>query len=422
MAEVVLLIDCNSFYASCELLFRPDLKGRPVIVLSNNDGCVVARSKEAKKIGIPMGAPLFTIENLVKTFDVVQFSSNYPLYNDISNRVMNTLRRFGSGIEVYSIDEAFLTIPSQQEGVDILSVAKTIRQTVLKEVGIPVSIGISHTKTLAKVASIEAKKNVSGVHALIEKKEIDATLQKLDVVEIWGIGQRLAPKLQSYGVFSALDLKKTDKTRLKKLFNIVVVKTALELDSIPSFELEEIPKFPKSITCSRSFGKPVEELSLLQEALSSYTAQAAEKLYKVGGTAGGIIVFLTTNRFSEPFYANSVYIPLAERTFYPPALMEKGLEGLCEIYRAGYHYKKVGVTLVDLSPTTQHQLTLFQEQFHLPKKQKELVDAVHRIKKRFGINAIQYASEGIHKVWKNKKELRSPLYTTLWEDILTIKI
>jgi len=216
MAEVVLLIDCNSFYASCELLFRPDLKGRPVIVLSNNDGCVVARSKEAKKIGIPMGAPLFTIEHLIKTFDVVQFSSNYPLYNDISNRVMNTLRRFASAIEIYSIDEAFLTIPCPKEGVDILDLAKTIRQTVLKEVGIPVSIGISHTKTLAKVASIEAKKNATGVHALIEKKEIDSTLQKLDIVEIWGIGQRLAPKLQSYGVFTALDLKKQIRQESKK--------------------------------------------------------------------------------------------------------------------------------------------------------------------------------------------------------------
>jgi DNA polymerase V len=398
MSEVILLIDCNSFYASCELLFRPDLKGRPVIVLSNNDGCVVARSKEAKKIGIPMGAPLFTIQNLVKAFDVVQFSSNYPLYNDISSRVMNTLRHFSSSIEVYSIDEAFVAIPAS---ADAVAVAKAIRAAVLQEVGIPVSIGISHTKTLAKIA---------------------ATLKQLNVVEIWGIGQKLAPKLQTYGVFTAFDLKQTDKNKLRKLFNIVVVKTALELDSIPSFTLEEIPRFPKSITCSRSFGKPIEELSLLQEALSSYTAQAAEKLYKAGGTAGGVIVFLTTNRFSEPYYSNSVYIPLAERTFYPPALMEKGLEGLSEIYRKGYFYKKVGVTFVDLALTTQHQLTLFQEQFQIPKKQKELVEAVHRIKKRFGIDAVQYASEGIQKSWKTRKDQRSPLYTTVWEDILTIRI
>jgi DNA polymerase V len=419
MSEVILLIDCNSFYASCELLFRPDLKGRPVIVLSNNDGCVVARSKEAKKIGIPMGAPLFTIQNLVKAFDVVQFSSNYPLYNDISSRVMNTLRHFSSSIEVYSIDEAFVAIPAS---ADAVAVAKAIRAAVLQEVGIPVSIGISHTKTLAKIAAIEAKQNSEGVHPLLEKEAITATLKQLNVVEIWGIGQKLAPKLQTYGVFTAFDLKQTDKNKLRKLFNIVVVKTALELDSIPSFTLEEIPRFPKSITCSRSFGKPIEELSLLQEALSSYTAQAAEKLYKAGGTAGGVIVFLTTNRFSEPYYSNSVYIPLAERTFYPPALMEKGLEGLSEIYRKGYFYKKVGVTFVDLALTTQHQLTLFQEQFQIPKKQKELVEAVHRIKKRFGIDAVQYASEGIQKSWKTRKDQRSPLYTTVWEDILTIRI
>lgn len=419
MSQAVLLIDCNSFYVSCELLFRPDLKGKPVIVLSNNDGCVVARSKEAKKIGIPMGAPLFTIQNLVKAFDVVHFSSNYSLYNDLSTRVMQTLRPFGTEIEVYSIDEAFLTIPLE---ADVENIALTIRQTVLKEIGIPVSIGISYTKTLAKVAAIEAKKNKTGVHSLLNTEKIDDTLKNLPVVEIWGIGQRLAPKLQSYGVFTALDLKKTDKVRLKKLFNIVVVKTALELAQIPSFSLEEIPKFPKSITCSRSFGQPIEELSLLKEALSSYTVQAAEKLYKAGGTTGGMIVFLTTNRFSEPYYCNSVFVPLAERTFYPPHLMEKGLEGLEQIFRAGYSYKKVGVTFVDLAPTTQHQFTLFQEQFRVPGKQKELVEAVHRIKKRFGIDAIQYAAEGLHKIWKAKKQLRSPLYTTLWDDILTIHI
>ncbi|MFZ4772378.1 MAG: Y-family DNA polymerase [Chlamydiia bacterium] len=419
MGEIVFLVDCNSFFVSCELIFRPELRGKPVIVASSNDGCVVARSNEAKKIGIAMGAPIFTIESLIKGYNVTLFSSNFPLYNDISIRVMASLRRFGEVMEVYSVDEAFLTFNSLEQP-ELL--AKKIRKAIYKEVGIPVSIGIGTTKTLAKIANIAAKNDREGVFSLLDSKRLETALKKLPIVEIWGIGQRLAPRLQNYGIFTAWDLRTMDRVKLQRLFGIVVVKTALELEGTPSFSVEEIPKFPKSITSSRSFGTPTSELSLLNEALSSYIVRAAEKLYHVGGVAGGMIVSVATSRFIEPAYSNTIFIPLQEQTYYPPTLIEKGLEGLSQLFRPNYLYKKVGVTLIDLAPTAEHQFTFFQDSQGLCKKQKGLVEAVHQIKKRFGGEAVQYAAEGIQKQWRAKNGQRSPHYTTAWGEILTIQL
>jgi DNA polymerase V len=419
MREAILLVDCNSFFVSCELIFRPDLKGRPVVVLSNNDGCVVARSKEAKQIGIAMCAPLFTIQHLVKTFNVVLFSSNFSLYNDISNRVMHVLRKFSEKMECYSIDEAFITLTVDK---NIANTAAQIRKTVLKEVGVPVSIGISWSKTLAKIASEAAKNTPTGIFELLQERTIEQYLKKTDVTEIWGVGRKNGPKLHSYGIFSALDLRTYDKQKLRKLFNIVLVKTALELNGTPSFSLEEIPKFPQSITKSRSFGEIVYEKSVLKEAISSYAVQAAEKLYGHSGTAAGIIVFVTTNRFKESYYSNSKYIPLPHRTYHPPTLIQKAFEGLEEIFIQGLGYKKAGVILVDLQPIGSEQLTLLDENVAITEKNQQLMGAFQKIKQRFGIEAIQFASEGLQKSWKAKKGLRSPLYTTCWEDILTIQI
>ncbi|HSX12713.1 MAG TPA: Y-family DNA polymerase, partial [Rhabdochlamydiaceae bacterium] len=337
------LIDCNAFFVSCEKLFNPGLSQKPVVVLSNNDGCVVARSKEAKALGIPMGAPAFKYQSLFKEKEVQVFSSNFSLYSDISYRVMRVLSQFTCDMEEYSVDEAFLLLdcPHPREK------AAEIKQRVLQWTGIPVSIGIGKTKTLAKVANDLAKKEekANGIFFLDTPESIDAALKWLPVSEIWGIGRRLEDSLHAYGIHTALAFKNAADSWLKKLFSVTVYKTALELRGIHCLSLDTVAPAKQSITCSRSFAKPVYTLDSLNEALATFTASAAEKMRAEESYASFLSVFLTTSPFIPNAYGNSAHLSLPEPTSYTPLLISYAKEALKTIYKEDYGYKKVGVIL-----------------------------------------------------------------------------
>ena len=411
-----MLVDCNQFYVSCEQAFDPKLLHRPVVVLSNNDGCVVARSKEAKKLGVPMGAPLFQIQEIIRKNNVYALSSNYELYGDMSFRVMQTLSLFSADIEEYSIDEAFLKVNSD----DPVELATLIRKTVYSHTGIPVSIGIAKTKTLAKIAGEIAKAKPSGCFLLSEN--IDRVLKELPVIEVWGVGKRLSAQLKSYHIHTALQLKNADDTWIKKLFSVVMLRTVLELREIESLSYQEAPAQRKSITSSKSFGKAVSDLKEIEEAMSSYMARAAVKLRKNGSVAKHILVFLSTSRFEQEPYSNYQIITMPEACDYTPDLLTYAKRALHKIFKEGYFYKKVGVTLLELTDRKVRQPDLFSAEPKVNEKQKRAMNVLDKIQNKMGKSSICFAAEGIEKNWKAKKEHVSSRYTTRWDELLTIKI
>ncbi len=413
------LIDCNAFFVSCEKVFNPQLANKPVVVLSNNDGCVIARSKEAKALGIPMGTPAFKYKQLFKEKKVIVFSSNFSLYSDMSYRVMSVLAQFTDDMEEYSVDEAFLLL----DVADPLKKAAEIRNKVLQWTGIPVSIGIGPTKTLAKVANDLAKKEekTEGIFLLDTQEKVDGTLKCLPVSDIWGIGKRLEEALSAYGICTALAFKKCEDSWLKKLFSVTTYKTALELRGIPCLSLETVPCAKQTLTCSRSFAQPISDLTSLNEALATYTASAAEKMRREDSYASFLSVFLTTSPFIQNAYGNSVSISLIEPTDYTPLLIQCAKEALKSIYKDNYPYKKVGVTLCGLVSKNCYQRDLFGEQpMQTEKKIKamQLLDAVNGV---WGDDALQFAAEGTQKPWKSKRECTSQRYTTCWEELLIVK-
>ncbi|MBM3207481.1 MAG: Y-family DNA polymerase [Chlamydiae bacterium] len=410
------LIDCNQFFVSCEQAFNPKLMKAPTVVLSNNDGCVVSRSQEAKNIGIPMGAPLFQILDLVKRHNVNTLSSNFELYGDMSLRVMQTLSLFSPDIEEYSIDEAFLKITED----DPIILAKQIKNTVHKHTGIPVSVGIGQTKTLAKVASDIAKKEKDGVFLL--SGDADIELKKIPVIDIWGVGKNIAAGLKSYQIYTAFDLKNADDSYIRQKFSVVLLRTALELRGIECLSFDEIPKSKKSITCSKSFGRPVTEIKELDEALSSYTSRATGRLRKDGSVAKVVHVFLTTSRFKEDFYYNYQILTLPFPSDYTPDIIRCAKNALRKIFIEGYSYKKVGITLLDISPKHTPQSDFFDNVDKDTGKKNKVMMVIDSIKDKMGKNSIYFASEGIQKDWEAKKELCSPKYTTRWDELLKIKI
>ncbi len=414
--EHLFLIDCNSFFVSCERVFNPKLWGKPVVVLSSNDGCVVARSKEAKKLGIPMGAPAFEYDKLFKDRGVFVYSSNFTLYGDISQRVMQVLQQFSADFEIYSIDEAFLSIATD----DPLSLAQKIRQTVLRWTGIPVSVGIAPTKTLAKVANHIAKKDEkqNGVYLLEDPKLIDETLAHFPLDDIWGIGRNLSRRLREHAIFTPLQFKNSPDSWIQKRFSVVLLKTALELRGISCLPLDEVEAPNKSITCSRSFGTPVTTLPQLQEAISNYTARAAEKLRQQGLCARYLTVYLTTSPFIENRYSNSATLSLPEPTDYTPDLISVSKKGLESIFLPGYSYKKVGVILNDLSLKSFHQPDLF----HSSPDRSRAMEVLDQINEAYGRNALQFAAEGIEKPWKMRRSHTSARFTTHWDELLTINL
>lgn len=413
------LIDCNNFFVSCERVFNPALLNRPVVVLSNNDGCVVARSKEAKALGIPMGAAAFKYKALFDTQKVIVLSSNFMLYGDLSNRVMEIVKPYAVEMQIYSIDEAFLCLDAK----NIEEVCKKIRKEILQYVGIPVSIGVSTTKTLAKVAGDLAKKAPEGCSFLLTEDEISKTLRTFPVEDIWGIGRQLETFLKSKGINTADEFRKAPDRWLKDQLSIVGLRMALELRGQSCLKIQEEPVPQKSILSSKSFGRPVESFQEVAEALSSYTALAAEKLREQDLLASSVEAFILTNPFASEgtFYANSATIPLLEPSSYTPHLIAHALMALKSIYRPGLFYKKTGVRFQGLVSKTCLQRDLFTPPADLH-KQDTLMRTIDGLNARLGYNAIKFAAEGLNPQWKMKKEKSSARFTSSWDELLTIQI
>ncbi|OGV55208.1 MAG: hypothetical protein A2X45_23670 [Lentisphaerae bacterium GWF2_50_93] len=414
------LADCNNFYVSCERAFNPKLEDRPVVVLSNNDGCIIARSEEAKSIGIGMGNPFFQVRDIIDRYDVQVFSSNYTLYGDMSTRVMSILSEFTPEIEVYSIDEAFMNF-NHLKVPEMESTAREIRRKVKQWTGIPVSIGIAATKTLAKLANRTAKKNPAsgGVFLLDSDEKIKASLARTETGDIWGIGRHLAKRLQREGVYTAQDLAKADDVEIKKILGVCGLRTAMELRGVSCIKLEDAPAPRKSVCCSRSFGRDVSTLDDLSEAISLYTADAAERLRHEKLAAGTMTVFLDTGRFRKkcPYYFNSVSKTMAVPSSNTGELAGHAIKLIQNIYREKFIYKKAGIIFTDLSATAAVQLDLFSENPANFAKSCMLSETVDSINRRFGDGSVFYANEGVGKSWAMLRGRCSPHYTTKWDEI-----
>ena len=328
------LIDCNSFYVSCERLFNPKIRKKPVVVLSNNDGCIVSRSTEAKALGIKMGEPYFKAKDIIIKNDVQVFSSNYSLYGDLSRRVMRTLKRFNSDIEVYSIDEAFMDLSNFSDN-EVEQVGREIRETVLKWTGIPTSIGIAKTKTLSKVANHIAKKKQSGVTSLIGIENLDPILEKIDINDVWGVGRQMTKFYQKNGIYNAKQLKNKSNTWIKKSSNVLSSRTALELRGVPCIDLEKTASKRKSCVVSRSFGKRIEKFQELEEAVASYCLNASEKIRSENLVAKAVMVFVRTSPFQKQFgfYSNSRTVDFPIATNNSIEIVKNALSVLKVIFR-----------------------------------------------------------------------------------------
>ncbi|HOP64411.1 MAG TPA: Y-family DNA polymerase [Spirochaetota bacterium] len=420
MKRCVALVDCNNFYASCERLFNPSLKNRPVIVLSNNDGCIVARSEEAKEIGLPFASPYFKVKPLAERHGTAVFSSNYTLYADISRRVMSVLSRFSPDMEVYSIDEAFLSFEGMN--FDLREYGRLIRETVYRWVGIPVSVGIAPTKTLAKCANYLAKKDRSsgGVFDLSMDERGDV-LRKVDIGSIWGVGPAYAAKLRERGVYNAADFITLDEKWVRSNMTIMGLRTLLELKGRPCISLEDSPPPKKGIVTSKSFGKLTGSLADLEQAVSLYASRCAEKLRGERGFASVVTVFIMTDRFKDmPQYADSLSVSLPEATANTPVITGYSLELLRRLYREGYKYKKCGVMLSGIVRGNDLQMNLFLDSRFRGKP--ELMKAIDSLNSTYGSGTLFYASSGVEKPWSMSRKLLSPAYTTRWSDIPEIRI
>ncbi len=420
----IALIDVNNFYVSCERAFNPKLHNKPVVVLSNNDGCAIARSNEVKALGIGMGIPWFQLKGLAKQHSIVAHSSNYALYADMSNRVMSILRQYSPDQEVYSIDESFLDLTSFKSR-NLVKYGQAMRQQILQWTSLPVCVGIGPTKTLAKLANHCAKKRLllNGVCNLndMESDALNHLFSQIEVGEVWGIGRKLAPKLQALNINTVLDLKQANPERLKQLFSICMQKTIHELNGVACIELEEIRPDKKQILSSRSFGYPVKDFNGLAESISLYMSRAAEKLRQQDSYAGSVYVYIRTSPFKEkqPFYSNGLTVPLPTPTDDTRILVNIALWGLKQIYRPNYNYAKAGVMLDALMPLQGIQRDMFS-QFQVPEKSNKLMSVLDSINRRMGKESIKLASEGFNKPWKMKQENKSPCYTTNWRELIRV--
>ena len=416
---MIALVDCNNFYASCERIFRPHLAKKPVAVLSNNDGCVIARSNESKSLGLKMGEPIFKKRHLVDRHNIHLFSSNFALYGDISKRVFDIVARDVPAYEIYSIDEAFLDFSGIK---DPYNYAIHLRDKVRRWTGVPISIGISYTKTLSKVAGHIAKKSDDGVCYLKDKSQISDILGKLPLDEIWGVGVRYAIKLKKYGIHTASDLLECDETWVRKMMNVVGLRMVRELKCIPHFNLEEDRSMKKSICTSRSFSVEVKEYSRMSEYVSMFASRCSEKLRSEQACARSISVFMYTNRFRPRARQYSGYFSMDFHTASSDAITvtKLAIECLKKIFKSGYSYKKAGVTLSGIVPRNQVQLSLFDSSDR--KKSDKLMETMDAINGNMGRDILKLSSSGIDNKWKIGKERLSPCYTTRWSDILKIKV
>lgn len=419
---MVALVDCNNFYASCERAFNPSLVGRPVVVLSNNDGCVIARSNEAKAVGVKMGVPAFEIKELVARHGIAVFSSNYTLYGDMSNRVMVTLRDFTPNLEVYSVDEAFLDF-SGFDAIGIMEHATVMRSTVVRNTAIPVSVGIAHTKTLAKIANRIVKKRLlpEGVLHLKNPEYVKRALQVTEVEDIWGVGRRYATKLRYYGVNTAYDLTQKSDSWVRREMTVVGLRTVTELRGEPCIGLDLAGMSKKSIVTSRSFGSLLTDLKDISEAVANFAASCAAKLRNEGSRCTFVTVFVTTNPFreSDPQYANSLTVTLDTPSSFTPELIGAALKALGQLYVKGYRYKKAGVMVSNLTPNSHVQLNLFSGRDI--QRESSLMQTLDAMNNRYGRNALRIGAQGYSTGWKLKQERLSPSYTTNLDDIMVAK-
>ena len=406
----IALIDCNSFYVSCERLFNPKIRKKPVVVLSNNDGCIVSRSNEAKALGIKMGEPYFKAKDIIIKNNVHVFSSNYSLYGDLSRRVMRTLKRFNSDIEVYSIDEAFIDLSNFPDS-EVENVAQEIRATVLQWTGIPTSIGIAKTKTLSKVANHIAKKKQSGITSFIGVENIDPLLEKVDINDVWGVGRQLTKFYHKNGIYNAKQLKNKSNTWIKKSSNVLGSRTAMELRGISCIDLEKTKSKRKSCVVSRSFGQRIEKYQELKEAVAGYCLNASEKIRSESLNAKSITVFIRTSPFQSRFgyYSNSKTIDFPIATSDSIEIVKTALIALESIFKNGYRYQKAGVLLSGLSEATNDKNLFSTEK---DEKIKCLMKSIDNTNYRYGRSSISLASAGVQKRWNLKREHSSKIDTS----------
>ena len=416
------LVDCNNFYVSCERVFRPDLNGRPVVVLSNNDGCIISRSNEAKELGIRMGEPAFKIAEFLQKNKVEVFSSNYALYGDLSHRVMSTLSQFTPELEIYSIDEAFLSLAGLS--VNWEEYGQKIRATILRNLGIPVSVGIAPTKVLAKVANHYAKKarEKQGVWVLDSPERIEKALRKLAVDEVWGIGRQYSKLLKAQKVQTAWEFLQLDDDWVRRRMTVVGLRVKKELEGIACLTMELIPPAKKVICTSRSFGTDQTDLEPLEEAVATYAARCAEKLRRQHSCAGMMMVFLHTNGFKEdePQYAKNLVFKLPAATNSTIELIRHARAALRAIYKKGYRYKKAGVIVMEIVPEERVQGSLFACVDLV--KHAAIMKQIDRINAKYGRDTIKIATQGSGEKWKLRRQKLSPCYTTRWEDIIKVRV
>ncbi len=416
------LVDGNNFYVSCERVFNPRLRDRPVVVLSNNDGCVVARSNEVKALGVKMGTPWFQMKDLARQHGILALSSNYSLYADMSSRMMAVLGTYSPDQEVYSIDECFLGMQGFTH-FDLVEHGQRIRRQVLQWVGIPVCVGYGETKTLAKLANHCAKKDLAGVEGVCDltrltQSERSRLFSSIPVNEVWGVGRRLTEQLGARGIATVEQLRTADAETLRQAFSVVLERTVRELNGTPCLDMETVAPNKQQILSSRSFGAYVYTLPELQEAVALYMSRAAEKLRRQGSLAGRVQVYIRTNPFKEnaPQYQRGVNIPLTEATDDTLRLIRAAHWGLKRLYRPGYAYQKAGVALLDLRPRSHVQMDLFST---LPNRHA-LMQVMDRINASFGRGTLRTAAEGIRPAWRMKRERMSPAYTTCWDQLAEV--
>ncbi len=417
------LVDCNNFYVSCERVFNPKLRNRPVIVLSNNDGCAVSRSSEAKHLGIVMGEPLFKMRDLIRRHNVAVLSSNFALYGDLSARIMSIIMQAMPEVEVYSIDEAFIDLTTMQNNFNLYKKCADLVIKIERYTGVPVSIGIAPTKTLAKVANQLAKRNnaIDKVCSLESAVLRQSVLADFAVSDVWGIGRQLSKKLHAMGVHTAQELVSMSPEIIKSNFNIVMQRTIKELAGISCITLQDGNVNKQQIMVSRSFGQRVTELAVLQEALATYVSMACVKLRKQNSVAAGCHVLMHTGLHGEQstVYQNSVYVNFSAPTFDTRLIIQYAKHALSKIFRNGYRYQKVGIILVGLSSSTELQIDIFghSDLTHT----QELMTVIDQINNKLGKSTVQFAAAGLDKNWSMQNERKSSGYTDNWLELPVVR-
>lgn len=417
------LVDCNNFYASCEKLFNPAFKDKPLIVLSNNDGCAVSRSAEAKALGIKMAGAWHEMRDFARQHGIVACSSNYTLYANMSDRVVSVLRGYSPSIEVYSIDESFVDL-SGFDHLNLTDYGQHMRQRIARWVGLPVCVGIAPTKTLAKLANHIAKKQpqYKGVFNLADHTpaEIEHIFSSMEVMEVWGIRRRLSAKLQAIGIHTVADLRAADHSAIRARFGVVLERTVRELQGTPCMALEEAPADKQQIISSRSFGRPVTELSDLNEALASYITLACEKLRQQQTVAGSLAIWLETNPFNPKAaqYSRSVTLPLPACSDDTRQLIRVGLWALKQLYREGFEYKKCGCMLGAIAPKASVQATLFGSSNAQAERATAVMDSINR---KYGRGTLKSAAENSSPTWGMRRANVSPAYTTDWDGLMVVR-